>query len=130
MVRFESVNYRATVWLNGRQIGTNAGAYLPFEFVLKGLRAARHEPPRGARRLAPAAIRTSRPTGQTSTGVPSGGWWNYGGIIREVYLRRVDTADFAAGGRAPRARLRPLRRAGGDDRADAQRHRRARSASP
>ena len=29
--RFESVNYRARVWLNGTPIGENAGAYLPFE---------------------------------------------------------------------------------------------------
>jgi beta-glucuronidase len=26
--------------------------------------------------------------------VPTGGWWNYGGLLREVYLKRVDTADF------------------------------------
>ena len=39
IIRFESVNYRATVWLNGRKIGTHAGAYLPFEFDLKGLRS-------------------------------------------------------------------------------------------
>ena len=24
-----------------------------------------------------------------------GGWWNYAGILREVYLRKVDTLDFA-----------------------------------
>jgi len=34
VIRFESVNYRATVWLNGREIGAHAGAYLPFEFIL------------------------------------------------------------------------------------------------
>jgi beta-glucuronidase len=33
-VRFESVNYRATVWLNGRKVGSNAGAYLPFTVLL------------------------------------------------------------------------------------------------
>jgi glycosyl hydrolase family 2 len=38
IIRFESVNYRATVWLNGRLIGSHAGAYLPFEFDLAGLR--------------------------------------------------------------------------------------------
>src|SRR5690606_20898272 len=27
-------------------------------------------------------------------GVPTGGWWNYGGIQREVYLRKLDTVDF------------------------------------
>src|SRR3954453_23001044 len=32
--RFESVNYRSKAWLNGRPIGTNRGAYLPFELRL------------------------------------------------------------------------------------------------
>ena len=34
IVRFESVNYRATAWLDGRLLGSHAGAYLPFEFDL------------------------------------------------------------------------------------------------
>ena len=34
VVRFESVNYRARVWLNGQPIGANRGAYLPFELRL------------------------------------------------------------------------------------------------
>ena len=45
------------VWLNGRAVGSHRGAYLPFEFVLDGLNRTRHEPPRGARRLAPGAGR-------------------------------------------------------------------------
>src|ERR1700756_2753722 len=32
IIRFESVNYRATVWLNGRVLGSHEGAGLPFEF--------------------------------------------------------------------------------------------------
>ena len=39
IIRFESVNYRATVWFNGREIGTHAGAYVPWELDLTGLRA-------------------------------------------------------------------------------------------
>ena len=31
---------------------------------------------------------TSRPRGLNADGVPTGGWWNYGGIQREVYLQR------------------------------------------
>src|SRR5204862_4668343 len=34
VVRFESVNYRTRVWLNGKRLGSNTGAYLPFEFVV------------------------------------------------------------------------------------------------
>ena len=37
-LRFESVNYRATVYLNGKEIGEHTGAYLPFEFALNGVK--------------------------------------------------------------------------------------------
>ena len=33
-MRFESVNYRSRVWLNGKPMGSNRGAYLPFEIRL------------------------------------------------------------------------------------------------
>src|SRR5262245_27390148 len=39
LIRFETVNYRATVWLNGRRIGAHAGAFLPFELVARGVRS-------------------------------------------------------------------------------------------
>src|SRR4029453_5126282 len=38
VVRFESVNYHATVWLNGKLIGEHTGAYLPFELGTVALR--------------------------------------------------------------------------------------------
>src|SRR5947209_5363406 len=34
IIRFESANYRATIWLNGKLIGLHAVAYLPFEVDL------------------------------------------------------------------------------------------------
>jgi beta-glucuronidase len=34
------------------------------------------------------------PSRVTISGAPSGGWWNYGGILREVYLRRVSRVDM------------------------------------
>ena len=58
---------------------------------------------------------TSRPPATTSTGIPSGGWWNYSGILREVYLRRVDTADFDQVLVRPTLRCATLRREGRDD---------------
>jgi beta-glucuronidase len=86
IVRFESVNYRATVWLNGRQIGSHAGAYLPFEFDLKGVRP-------GVNRL---VVRVDdRRTGADLPPGPSGGWWNFGGLQREVYLRSVQRVDMS-----------------------------------
>jgi len=92
-VRFESVNYRSRVYLNGREIGRNAGAYIPFTMRLKGLRT------RGVNRL---VIRVDSrrlptdfpPSGLSATGNATGGWFNYGGIQREVYLQKLDTVQF------------------------------------
>jgi len=93
IIRFESVNYRATVWLNGREIGSHVGACLPFEFDLRALR-------RGVNRLIVRVDDRRLPTDLPPG--PSGGWWNYGGILREVYLRAVQSADLA------QVRVRPL----------------------
>jgi len=95
VVRFESVNYRSKVYLNGRLIGKNTGAYLPFEIRLPaGLLK------RGGTNLLAIRVDDRRfptdfpPSGLSTTGVPTGGWWNYGGLLREVYLREIDRADF------------------------------------
>ena len=93
LVRFESVNYRATVYLNGRFVGEHTGGYLPFELQLRGLK-------KGVNRL---VVRTDSrrlnsdipPGGLDSTGLPRGGWWNPGGMNREVYLRAVDDVDMS-----------------------------------
>jgi beta-glucuronidase len=84
ILRFESVNYAATVWLNGRQIGAHDGAFLPWELDLKGLRA-------GVNRL---VIRVDDRTnaGSLPPG-PGSSWWNFGGLLGEVYLRAVARAD-------------------------------------
>src|SRR3954449_440706 len=121
VVRFESVNYRSRVWLNGRLLGTNRGAYLPFEFRLPSgllkrggvnrlvirLDNRRHPtglpapPNRAAANRLSTPINNRRyptdfpPSNLNPKGLPTGGWWNYGGILREVYLRRVDTIDFS-----------------------------------
>lgn len=85
IIRFESANYRARVWLNGRPLGSHTGAYLPFEFDLP-VRA-------GVNRLI-VRVDDRRAPGDLSPG-PSGGWWNFGGLLREVYLRPVERADIA-----------------------------------
>ncbi len=92
-IRFESVNYRTRVWLNGRPVGENTGAYIPFGFHLSGLKRT------GTNRLVVRVDSRRLPTdfppsGLNADGVPTGGWWNYGGIQREVYLERIDTAEF------------------------------------
>jgi beta-glucuronidase len=86
IVRFESVNYGATVWLNGRQIGAHFGAYLPFEFDLKGVRV-------GVNRLI-VRVDDRRNAASLPPG-PGGEWWNFGGLQREVYLRSVQRADMS-----------------------------------
>ena len=96
VTRFESVNYRSRVWLNGTPIGSNKGAYLPFE-----LRLPRGALKRGATNRLVVRVENRRletdfpPSGLSVSGRPTGGWWNYGGILREVYLRRVDRVDFS-----------------------------------
>lgn len=86
IVRFESVNFRARVWLNGHQIGSHTGDSLPFELSLSPLHA-------GVNRLIVRVDNRRSPTD-----IPSGlarGSWTYGGIVREVYLRPVQRADLA-----------------------------------
>ena len=92
-VRFDAVNYRATVWLNGTRIGRHAGGFIPFTLPLPALRRG------GVNRLV-VRVDDRRlptdfpPTTYTRTNEPRGGWWNYGGIVREVYLQRIDRVDF------------------------------------
>jgi beta-glucuronidase len=93
-VRFESVNYRSRIWLNGRRVGENRGAYIPFEFRLP--RVKRHGTNRLVIRVDSRRYPTDfPPSGLTATGAPTGGWWNYGGLLREVYLKRIDTVDWS-----------------------------------
>lgn len=85
IVRFESVVYTATVWLNGRELGTHAGGYLPWELDLKGLRV-------GVNQL---IVRVDdRTDGADLPPGPGSAWWNFGGLQREVYLRAVARADL------------------------------------
>src|SRR4051794_14091030 len=99
--RFQSVNYRTQVWLNGVEVGHNTGAYIPFEFGLKHVKRT------GTNRLVVRVdsrrlTRDFPPAGLNTDGVPTGGWWNYSGIQREVYLRKLDEVDFQ------KVQVRPL----------------------
>jgi beta-glucuronidase len=95
VVRFESVNYRARVYLNGRRVGTNRGAYLPFEVRLPARAIRRGRVNRLVIRVDSRRLPTDfPPAGLSITGVPTGGWWNYGGLLREVYLRQINDIDF------------------------------------
>ena len=96
IVRFESVNYRSRVYLNGHLIGTNRGAYLPFE-----IRLPSGDLKRGGTNRLVVRVENHRfafdfpPAGLSVSGAPTGGWWNYGGLLREVYLRKINRIDFS-----------------------------------
>ena len=109
VVLFESVNYRTRAWLNGKEIGSNTGAYLPFELRLRDGDLRRGGTNRLVVRIDNRRLPSDfPPSGELEDGTPAGGWWNYGGILREVYLRRVDHVDVSS------VRVRPRLRSNGD----------------
>ena len=97
VIRFEQVNYSATVWLNGVQIGSHAGAHEPFELRLpKALVKAGAANSLVLRIDSRRTINDLPPARNNEFGEPQGGWWNYAGILREVYLRAVDQIDVTS----------------------------------
>jgi beta-glucuronidase len=103
VIRFESVNYRAKAWLNGAFIGSHKGAYLPFELPARAIR-------RDHNRLVVRVDSRRRPYDIPPLSAQNnrfeGGWWNYNGILREVYLRKIRKLDVAHVFVSPRLRCR------------------------
>ena len=96
VLRFESVNYRATVWLNGRRLGRHTGGYLPFE--LRGQGRA----PRGTNRL---VVRVD--SRRTEAAIPPLGVRDGGQVRgRLVELRGHPARGLPAPGRHVRLRER------------------------
>ncbi|MFL5273029.1 MAG: sugar-binding domain-containing protein, partial [Anaeromyxobacteraceae bacterium] len=85
-LRFESVGVGAMVFLNGRLIGRHRGPALPFEVPASGIGA-------GGNELEVRVDGRSRPSDLPPSSHPRG-WWNFAGILREVYLRRVGALDI------------------------------------
>jgi beta-glucuronidase len=97
IVRFESVNNSVTIWCNGHQIGSHTGAFLAFEVALPAGDLDRSGVNRLVLRVSDAHSLTDLPPADRSgSAAIVGGWWNYGGLLREVYLRRVDSVDLAS----------------------------------
>lgn len=86
-IRFQSVHHRAAVWLDGRRLGTHTGAYMPFEVrpVL--------EPGRAYTLTVRADWRSPRSMKRQGW---HRGWFNFGGINREVTIRRVGASELGA----------------------------------
>ena len=110
-LRFEGNNYRTEVWLNGKHLTLHTG-YFPFEVLLSNLRKGRNTLVVEVSSLRSNTDLTHwRPA--AFNGYGTGGWWNFGGILREVYMRRVDTVDVEHVSALPR-----LRRVGGPARVE------------
>jgi len=86
-IGFGSVNHRATVWLDGRVAGRHTGEFLPFE-VRRTLKAGR------------TYSLVVRADWRDPEKMKADGWhrlwFNYGGINREVTLRRLGNSDIGA----------------------------------
>ena len=97
IVRFESVNNSATIWLNGHLLGSHTGAFLAFELAAPAGDLNRGSVNRLVLRVSDAhALTDLPPLSRAGPGGVVGGWWNYGGILREVYLRRVQQLDISS----------------------------------
>jgi beta-glucuronidase len=112
-VRFEGNNYRTKLWLNGKRIAFFTG-YFPFEALLKNLKKGRNTLVAEVSSLRSNSDLTHwRPA--AFNGYGTGGWWNFGGILREVYVRKIDTVDLEDVHVLPR-----LRRVGGPAKVEVQ----------
>ena len=83
-VAFESVNHRATVWVDGRRVARHTGTYLPFE-ARAHLRAGRHHLVVRADWRDPAAMKADA-WHRT--------WFNFGGINGPVHLRPLGASEL------------------------------------
>lgn len=98
-VQFGAAAQRATVWLNGRRLGSHEGGFTPFAFEVTGqLR------PRG-NSLVVMVNDTRRPQALPAMNTD---WWNYGGLTRGVRL--IETpAVFVRNARVQCAKGAPRR---------------------
>jgi beta-galactosidase/beta-glucuronidase len=85
-IRFESVNHRASVWVDGRRVAHHTGTYLPFEARLS---------------LAPGAhVVVVRADWRNPTAMKADAWhrtwFNFGGINRPVSIRPIGRSELDA----------------------------------
>jgi hypothetical protein len=85
-IRFESVQHRARVWVDGHPVARHTGAYLPFEVRLP-LRPGPHRLTVRADWRDPNRMRDE---GWFRS------WFNFGGLNREVTIRRLGASELDA----------------------------------
>ena len=83
VVHFEGVNYSSSVWVNGKHVGQNEDAFLPFEFPVEELLRF------GENNLIVVRVDNLRRPAQLPTAEY---WQGQGGILREVKLVATDHA--------------------------------------
>jgi hypothetical protein len=86
-LRFESVNHVATVWIDGREVTTHVGTYLPFEARVRLTAGRAHTLVVRADWRSPEAMK--RAAWHRT-------WFNFGGVNREVSLRPVGRSEIFA----------------------------------
>jgi beta-glucuronidase len=93
ILQFNSVNRSSTIYLNGKKIGTHSGGNFPFELDASRLRSGVNTlVVRVDSRLGTYTV----PSVEDRNDQLTGGWWNFGGLLREVVLRRVSRFDISA----------------------------------
>jgi len=95
-IRFESVNHRASVWVDGQQVAHHTGEYLPFEARVQLSAARSHVLVVRADYRNPLEMK-KQAWHRT--------WFNFGGINREVTIRPIHSSEITAP--TVRTRLQP-----------------------
>jgi beta-glucuronidase len=76
-LKFEAVNYRADVYLNGQKLGVHFGGFTPFHYEVSDLLRD------GSNSL---VLKVDNKRGADEVPTLNTDWWNYGGITRDVNL--------------------------------------------
>jgi hypothetical protein len=77
---FQSANFYASVWVDGRLVGSHKGSYLPFELRAAGLAAGKH--------TLVVRVDWRDPSAQERLGYHRT-WFNWGGLDGPVEVRRI-----------------------------------------
>ncbi|EHN10491.1 Beta-galactosidase [Patulibacter medicamentivorans] len=86
-IAFGSVNHKATVWVDGRKVASHTGEFLPFE--------ARTQLTAGRQHTIVVRADWRDPEKMKNQGWHRA-WFNFGGINREVTLRRLGASEVKA----------------------------------
>lgn len=76
-IHFGAVNYKADVYLNGKELGSHEGGFFPFQFEITDI--VNH----GSNFI---VVHTNNARSADAIPALKFDWWNYGGITRDVFL--------------------------------------------